>query len=67
MTEIQGQGDVLRGEGVYITAREIASPRLSKTARSGRHKRQETTARHNVVCRVEVAWILTQAGDQQQR
>jgi hypothetical protein len=58
MTEVQSQGDKLRGERVYISAKSIAPPRLSKNTRSGRHKREETTARYNVVCVVEVPWVL---------
>jgi len=59
MTETQSMGDVLRGERVYIIARSIDPPRLSKDARSGRHKRQETKARENVKCIVELPWMLT--------
>lgn len=59
MTEIQGLNDTLRGERVYICARSIDQPRLSKDSRSGRHKRQETKARENVVCIVEQPWALT--------
>jgi hypothetical protein len=62
MTEVQGMGDKLFGERVFITARSIDPPRLSQKVRSGTHKRQETTARRNVVCTIELPWILTPKG-----
>jgi hypothetical protein len=63
MAELTKSGDVLSGERIYIMARSIDAPRLSKTARSGTHKRMETTARRDVICTIEAPakWIEQQA------
>lgn len=60
MAELVGTLDRLKGERIFIVARRIDDPRLSKTERSGTHKRMETTARDSVVCTIEAPfqWVL---------
>jgi hypothetical protein len=62
MAELTKPNDVLSGERIYIIARSIDPPRLSKAERSGKHKRMETTARRDVICTIEAPakWIEQQ-------
>jgi hypothetical protein len=46
-------GDKLLGDKVRIVARDIDKPILSKSERSGTHKRMFTIARDSVECMVE--------------
>jgi hypothetical protein len=59
-TKLVGRLDQISGQRVYIVAREIDQPKLSKTERSGTHKRMETTARRDVVCTIEVPFQFVQ-------
>ena len=62
MATVIKAGDELHGMVVRIFARKIDNPWLSKSERSGTHKRMETVARDTVRCVIEQPhrWVLQQ-------
>lgn len=62
MATLVAEQTQLKGERVRMVARKIDPPCLSKSDRSGTHKRLFTVARGSVVCTIEQAakWVYDQ-------